>query len=215
MLTINHIDFLEKNTIFYNKLNSKEKEIVTTNSYTVKFPSGKTLLSGDDKCSGFIIVISGCLRVFISSPDGKEITLYKLLQGDSCIFSASCIFNNVNFNVNIEALEDTEVIILPSNQLDILSKGNPLIKEYILQLTQSKMSEVMWLLEQILFTSFDERLKNYLLEFDSNVINITHNTIAKDLGTAREVVSRMLKHFENQGLISLSRGSIEIINLGG
>ncbi|MEG2892860.1 MAG: Crp/Fnr family transcriptional regulator [Clostridium sp.] len=213
MLNQKHIDFLEKNTVFYNKLDKKEKDIVANHSYATNFNIGNTIHIGDESCTGFIIVTSGCLRIFLNSPDGKEITLYKLLKGDSCIFSAACIFNNINFRVNIEAFEDTEVIILPSNQLDDLSKGNPLIKEYILQLTQSKMSDVMWLLEQILFTSFDERLKNYLLEFNTNVINITHSTIAKDLGTAREVVSRMLKHFENQGMIRLSRGEIEIINI--
>ena len=75
------------------------------------------------------------------------------------------------------------------------------------------MSEVMWIMEQVLFTSFDKRLKDYLLDFNCKTVKITHNTIAKDLGTAREVVSRMLKHFENEGMIKVSRGVIEIINL--
>lgn len=213
MLMHSDIDFLKNNTTFFNKLNHEEQEEFINNSFHTSFKNNHYPHISENECSGLIIVLKGRLRAFLNSPEGKEITLYKLLDGDSCIFTAACIFNNINFNVNVEALENTEVIVLPSQYLDLLSKKNIVFQQYILQLTQSKMSEVMWLIDQILFTSFDKRLKNYLLDFNSSYINITHSTIAKDLGTAREVVSRMLKHFENEGMVKLSRGAIEIIDL--
>lgn len=213
MLKDKEINFLENNTTFFNKLSSDQKKMFIDNSFHSVFNKKDLPHISENECSGFIIVLSGVLRVYLTSADGKEITLYKLLDGDSCIFTASCIFNNVSFNVNVEALLDTDVIILPSKDLDYLSKSNIEFGSYLLQLTQSKMSEVMYLIEQIVFKSFDKRLKEYLADFNSSTIETTHSEIAKDLGTAREVVSRMLKHFENEGMIKMKRGVIEIINL--
>lgn len=213
MLSDLDINFLKNNVIFYNKLNNQEQDQFNLNAFNSTFKSNHFTNISESECSGLIIVLKGALRAFLNSSEGKEITLYKLLDGDSCIFTASCVFNNINFNVNVEAIEDTEVIILPSQHLDSLSKNNIVFQQYLLHLTQSKMSEVVGIIEQILFTSFDKRLKSYLLEFNCSSIKITHNTIAKDLGTAREVVSRMLKQFENDGMIKLSRGAIEIIDL--
>lgn len=213
MIKDNEIKFLENNTVFFNKLSSEEKKLFIDNSFHSSFKKQDLPHASENECSGFIIVLNGMLRVYLTSSDGKEITLYKLLAGDSCIFTASCVFNNISFNVNVEAAEDTDVIILPSKDLDYLSKSNLDFGHYLLQLTQSKMSEVMYLVEQIVFKSFDKRLIEYLSEFNSSTITITHSEIAKDLGTAREVVSRMLKHFENEGMIKMKRGSIEIINL--
>lgn len=213
MLIDSSINFLEKNVPFYNKLNKQEIDMFNSNAFMTTFKKNHLIRVSKHECSGLIIIFNGCLRAYLNSSEGKEITLYKLLKYDTCIFTASCVFNNINFNMDVEAIEDTEVIILPSKYVEILSKQNMLFKEYLLQLTQSKMSEVMWIMEQVLFTSFDERLKNYLLDFNSDEIKITHSEIAKDLGTAREVVSRMLKHFENEGMISMSRGIIKIMNL--
>ena len=213
MLKDFQISFLKNNMPFFNKLNKEQQQWFVDNSIYTTIKTTNSNYMSEKECTGLIIVVNGSLRAFLDSPEGKEITLYKLLQGDTCIFTASCIFNNINFNVNVEAIEDTEVIILPSNYLDFLSKNNIDFQEYLLQLTQSKMSDVMYIVEQILFTSFDKRLKEYLLEFNVPIIEITHNTIAKDLGTAREVVSRMLKHFEKEGMIKTSRGIIEIVDL--
>lgn len=213
MLTELSIDFLKSNLPFYNKLTMEQQELFISKAFESTMKDNNVFHTSYKECTGLIIVIDGILRVFLNSEEGKEITLYKLLAGDCCVFTSSCIFNNINFQVNLETIEDSRVIILPSKFVDYLSKNNIEFQQYILQLTQSKMSEVMYLMEQILFTSFDKRLKDYLLSFNSEHIEITHNKIAKDLGTAREVVSRILKHFENQGMIKVSRGSIDLINL--
>lgn len=213
MLRKSDITFLKNSIPFYNTLTFDEQEDFNKNSFHTVFKANQFSHIAQKECSGLFVILNGSLRAFLNSPDGKEITLYKLLNGDCCIFTASCIFNNINFNVNVEALEDTEIIVLPSQYVDSIQNNNIAFQKYILQLTQSKMSEVIWIIEEILFSSFDKRLKDYLLNFNSNTIVTTHNTIAKDLGTAREVVSRMLKHFENEGIVKLSRGIIEIIDL--
>lgn len=213
MLNKFDIKFLENNIPFYNKLSQSEKELFDSKSIHVKYSNLSPIYISDENCNGLIIVISGILRAFLNSMEGKEITLYRLFQGDTCILSASCIFKNIDFNINLHSLEDTEVIIFPSRYLDQISKSNQYLQQYLLELTQSRFSEVMWVMQDIVFTSFDRRLINYLEEFHSSTIKITHDSIAKDLGTAREVVSRMLKYFEKEGMVKLSRGAIEIIDL--
>ena len=205
--------FLREHIKFYNKLTLEEKELFNSKAIHSHIEKNKLLYISENDCSGLIIVLNGSLRAFLTSAEGKEITIYRLLPNDTCILSASCIFNNINFNINIETSKDTEVLILPSNYLSKLSKSNSALQEYLLDITQSKLSDVMWIIEQIVFTSVDKRILNYLRTFNSKIIKITHETIAKDLGTAREVVSRMLKYFEKEGMVKLSRGTIEIINL--
>lgn len=211
------IKFLNDNIPFYKLLSNEEKEIFNSYCTNVKFEKNHIIYVGEKECSGMIVVKKGILRAFLNSNEGKEITIYKLLDSDICILSASCVFKNINFNINIQAVEEIEVLILPSKYVLMLSNKNPAINNYILELTQSKFSEVMWIIEQIVFTSFDKRLINYLEEYsslgNSSLLRVTHDTIAKDLGTAREVVSRMLKYFEKEGKIKLSRGTIEIIDL--
>ena len=213
MLNKFDIDFLEKNTQFYSKLTKEDKDVFNSKAIHVNYSKDDSLYSSDKNCNGFITVLTGTLRAFLTSDEGKEITLYRLEKGYSCILSASCIFKNIQFNINIDALENTEAIVLPSEYLQRLSQNNMSLNQYILDLTQSRFSEVMWIMQDIVFTSFDKRLIKYLESFNEKVIKVTHESIANDLGTAREVVSRMLKYFEKEGMVKLSRGSITIIDL--
>lgn len=213
MLNKFDIDFLEKNTQFYSKLTKEDKDLFNSKAIHVTYSKDDSLYFSDKNCNGFITVLSGTLRAFLTSDEGKEITLYRLEKGYSCILSVSCIFKNIQFNINIDALDHTEVIVFPSEYLQKLSQNNMSLNQYILDLTQSRFSEVMWIMQDIVFTSFDKRLIKYLESFNKKVIKVTHENIANDLGTAREVVSRMLKYFEKEGMVKLSRGSITIIDL--
>ena len=213
MLNKFDIDFLEKNTQFYSKLTKEDKDLFNSKAIHVTYSKDDSLYFSDKNCNGFITVLSGTLRAFLTSDEGKEITLYRLEKGYSCILSASCIFKNIQFNINIDALEHTEAIVFPSEYLQKLSQNNMSLNQYILDLTQSRFSEVMWIMQDIVFTSFDKRLIKYLESFNKKVIKVTHENIANDLGTAREVVSRMLKYVEKEGMVKLSRGSITIIDL--
>ena len=213
MLNKFDIDFLENHTQFYSKLTKEDKDIFNSKAIHVMYSKDDSLYFSDKNCNGFITVLSGSLRAFLTSEEGKEITLYRLEKGYSCILSASCIFKNIQFSINIDALENTEAIVLPSEYLQRFSQNNMSLNQYILDLTQSRFSEVMWIMQDIVFTSFDKRLIKYLESFNKKVIKVTHENIANDLGTAREVVSRMLKYFEKEGMVKLSRGSITIIDL--
>ena len=148
---------------------------------------------------------------------GKEITLYRLFDRDACLFSAACMMNNIQFDICIEAEKPTETILIPSPVYKKLSDESLSISNFNNQLMASRFSEVMWLVEQISFTSMDKRLAAYLLEqsaiYDSTTINLTHESMANDLGTAREVISRMLKYFQNEGLVSVFRGGVSILNM--
>lgn len=175
---------------------------------------GKVLHRGYLDCTGLYIIKQGQLRIYMISDQGKEITLYRLFERDICLLSASCIFNNIQFEVHIEVEKDSQVYIIPTAVYKKLMNESLTISNFTNQLISSRFSDVMWLMEQILFRNFDHRLATFLIDEsridDSDTIYMTHEEIAKHLGSAREVVSRMLKYFQSEQMISLFRGGIKI-----
>ncbi|WRS28041.1 Crp/Fnr family transcriptional regulator [Oscillospiraceae bacterium MB08-C2-2] len=182
-----------------------------------RFSKGQLLHSGEDKCSGLFLVKSGQLRVFILSENGKQITLYRLFAWDICLFSASCIMKNINFILHVEAEKDSDILVIPPDIYANLMKTSLPVADYTNQLMASRFSDVMWIMEQVLFTSFDSRLASFLVEQseieDTTLLRITHDEIARHMGSAREVVTRMLNYFSGEGLVELSRGQVSLINL--
>ena len=163
-----------------------------------------------------MLVKSGNIRAFFLSDSGKEITLYRLFENDACIMSASCILKNITFEIVLEAERESEVILVPTEIYQKLNNTSLAVQDFTNQLISSRFSDVMWVMEQIVFMSFDKRLAIFLLEQsaieDSDVISLTHDVIAKNMGTAREVVTRMLKYFQTLEIVKVTRGSIEIID---
>jgi CRP/FNR family transcriptional regulator len=204
---------------FWDKLSSREMELFKNNIQKVKYSKGENLHSTDNECLGLLMVLSGELRVYILSEDGREVTLYRLSEGDACVLSASCILHNITFDVFIDAECDTEVLLLNISAFSQLTQGNVYVENFALRNTVDRFSDVMWAIEQILFTSFDKRLATFLLDESSknksSDIKLTHDQIAKYMGSAREVVSRMLKNFESLGIVKLSRGLIHIVDKDG
>ena len=160
------------------------------------------------------MIKSGELRVYILSPEGREVTLYRLGSGSTCLLTASCILKNITFSVMVDAEVDSEVFLISSSAFKELKNKNIQVESFSNDIINCHFSETMWAMEQILFTSFDKRLAFFLLEQSeekkTETLNFTHEYIAKNLGSAREVVSRMLKYFQNEGIVSLARGSIII-----
>lgn len=181
-----------------------------------RFLKGTTIHEGGLECTGLLVVRTGQLRAFITSADGREISLYRLLERDICLFSAACMIRSIRFNISIEAENDTDLWIIPAEIYQEVMKESVQLANFTNELMAERMSDVMWLMEQILWESMDRRLAEYLLEQSSlqgsTQITTTHEQIARDLGTAREVVTRMLKYFKSEGLIALSRGKIEILD---
>ncbi|HAF59794.1 MAG TPA: Crp/Fnr family transcriptional regulator [Bacillota bacterium] len=197
---------------FWKSLTGEQKQTLENSITLLRIPEGTIHHGGSDDLDGLFLVKEGRMRAYIVSETGKEITLYRLLERDICIFSASCMLRNISFEILVEAEKDTEAFLIPSSVYQDLLKNSIHVSDYTNQLMSSRFSDVMWIMEQVLFMSFDKRLALFLLEQSniegSNRLLITHETIAKHMGTAREVVTRMLKYFAAEGIVELFRGGI-------
>ena len=176
---------------------------------------GTVLQGGRGDCVGLVLVRQGRLRACSVSPEGRQVTLYRLLPGDICLFSASCMMRSLQTEILIEAERDTEFwLISPEVYRQVMEESAPLAN-FTNELMAGRLSEVMWLMEQIMWQSMDKRLATFLLEEsgleESDTLTLTHEQIAGHLGTAREVVSRMLKYFQEEGMVRLRRGAVELI----
>lgn len=211
-----NMDFLYKTLTFWDKLNEKQQSLLLNNMLAVKYRQGENIHSGENDCVGVLLIKSGDLRTYILSEDGREITLYRLVAGDVCILSASCILKNITFDVHIDAEHDSEVLLIHSNIFQQICNENVYAENFSYKAVVDRFSDVMWAMQQILFMSFDKRLAIFLLdELSKNgtdSVLFTHGQIAKYIGSAREVVSRMLKYFEKEGFIALFRGGIKIVD---
>lgn len=199
----------------WNKLTPGQQKILTKNAIRRTVPKGTPLHTGMD-CTGLLLVQSGQLRAFILSEDGREITLYRLLDGDICLFSASCMMKSIQFDVMIKSEKDTVLYVIPADLYKEMMEQSAALANFTNEVMAARFSEVMWLLEQILWKRFDQRLAGFLLEESAlegtDVLKITHETIGSHLGNPREVVTRMLRYFQNEGLVKLTRGTVEITN---
>lgn len=200
---------------FWNDLSAEDKKFLCENSYKVEYESGSNLHSGME-CSGVIIVNSGCLRLYIMSDEGRDITLYRLRGGDMCMLSASCVLQSITFDVFVDAEEKSECYVISGPAFAKLSERNLYVKNFALETAVSRFSDVMWVMQQILFMSMDKRLAIFLYDESnrtgSDMISLTHEQIAKYIGSAREVVSRMLKYFSKEGLVEVSRKGVKILD---
>lgn len=173
---------------------------------------GDALHRGGEECTGLILVCSGQLRVYTLSREGREITLYRLLERDICLFSAACMIRSLQVELQIDAEKDTEFYLIQTEVYHALMQDSAVIANFTNQLMASRFSDVMWLMDQVLWKRQDQRLAAFLLEEaaleGSASLALTHETIARHLGTAREVVTRMLRYFQEEGWIRLARGTV-------
>ncbi|MDY4082298.1 MAG: Crp/Fnr family transcriptional regulator [Candidatus Metalachnospira sp.] len=198
----------------WDKLKKEEQSLLENNISRHKIKKNEILHRGFDDCIGLVVVISGRFRAYIISDSGREVTLYRLFERDICLLSASCVLSGIQFEISIEAEENSEFYIIPPNIFNELMEQSAAVANYANKIMASRFSDVMWLMDQIMFKSFDVRLAEFLLEESnveqSDILTITHEKIANHMGSAREVVSRMLKYFQTEGIVKLSRGNIEI-----
>ena len=207
----------EKYFSFWQFLTGSERELVEQHTKTVRYSKGETIHNGGGECIGLLLVKSGTLRTYILSEEGREITLYRNYEGDVGILSASCVLKSITFEVFIDAEEDSEVLIINAAAFARLMSGNIHVECYAYRQTAGSFSNVMWAMQQILFMSFDRRLALFLYEelkkTGGDTVSLTHEQVAKYMGSAREVVSRMLKYFVSEGIAELSRGGIRIVDM--
>ena len=198
----------------WDKLTADQQQRIANVIEFRKIKAGTQIHDSSSECLGLVLVRSGQLRAYILSEDGREITISRLFEYDVSLLSASCVMPDMQFNVMIEAEKDTEFWSIPACLFKNLVDESLAVSNYSRNLLSSNFSELMWLMEQIMWKSFDKRLAAFLLEEasleDSNQLKITHERIAGHMGTAREVVTRMLRYFQSEGMVKLTRGTIEI-----
>lgn len=208
---------LRQSLPFFEVLPPEERQLLLSSAMSMTYPGGHILAQGDAECTGVEIIGSGRARVFANSPGGGEITLFRLLPGDVCLFSAACMLRGLTVETSMQTEEETELVVIPTGVYRTLSERVPAVQAYTLQLMAEKLSDVMWMLQQFVFSNVARRLADALLERrnldGSDELHLTHEVLARDLGTAREVVTRLLKQMQLDGLVELSRGKIRLLDL--
>ena len=198
----------------WNQLSAAQQERILGSLSERSVKKGALLHNGGADCAGLLVVRSGQLRAYIISEEGREITIYRLFDRDICLFSASCVMRSVQFDVTVAAEKDTDLWVIPAEVYRQLMEESAPLANYTNELMAGRFSEVMWLMEQVMWNSMDRRVAAFLLEESAiegaNRLSITHETIANHLGTHREVVTRMLRYFQSEGMVELSRGVVEL-----
>ena len=198
----------------WDRLTPAQRTLLEGAAFQRTVPAGTLLHNGQADCTGLFLVRSGQLRAYIVSDEGREISLYRLFDYDLSLFSAHCMMQSIQFDIIIEAEKETQLWVIPVDTYKQLMGESIAVAHFTNELMGSRFSEVMWLMEQILWKSFDKRLASFLLEEaileGTDALKITHETIANHLGTAREVVTRMLRYFQNEGMVQLTRGTVEL-----
>jgi CRP/FNR family transcriptional regulator, anaerobic regulatory protein len=192
-------------------LPERERESVFRAASLIKVPGGATLFDEGDPCRGFALLLSGTVRVSKIGPNGRELHLYDVAPGDSCILTCACLLGQSTYNAHAAAREDLEMIVLPAPAFrDLCGQLEPFRNQVFARFSE-RMTEMMELVAAVAFQKLDQRLASSLIS-RPNPIRTTHQALADELGSIREIVSRLLKSFSDQGWIRLSREQIEVIN---
>jgi CRP/FNR family transcriptional regulator len=191
---------------------AKRKESIAA-LQPITVPAGTVLFDERQPCQGFPFVLSGGIRVVKLSANGRELPLYKVLPGESCIISSSCLLGRADYNARGIAETETTLALLPRSLFDALL-GEPAFRNFVFHLFAERIAELMQLIEEVAFRKLDQRLANLLLG-KGRQLHTTHQQLADELGSVREMVSRLLKGFAEQGLVRLGREQIEILDPAG
>ena len=198
----------------WDKLSPEQQRLISENLSRRRAAAGTLIHRGSADCLGYMVIISGQLRGYILSDEGRELTIYRLFDRDICVLAASCMMNSIQFEIFIEAEKDTEFWLIPPDIFKQLMESSAPAANFTTEIMSARLSETMWLMEQVMWRSMDKRIAAFLLEEcaieGSLQLKITHEVIANHLGTHREVVTRMLRFFQSEGLVELSRGTVTV-----
>ncbi len=209
-------ELLKEYIPFWDKLSQSEQQLLCNKVIKQSAKKGTVIHNGESDCLGLLVVTKGQFWAYTVSDEGKAISLFRLFDHDLSLFTASCVMSNIEFEVVIEAREEVEYLVIPANIFHDLMNTSLPVANYTNQLMGSIFSDVMWVMEQVLNKSFDKRLAGFLVEeteiTGNAMLKMTHEEIAQHLGTAREVVTRMLKYFQTEEIVALSRGCVAVID---
>lgn len=208
------MDELKKILPFWPTLNETHRELISQSVMEQTYEKGAIIHRTEDGCKGLMTVLSGQLRIYILSEEGREVTLYRVRRGEVCVLSASCLMDAITFDIFIEAMEETRVAVIPSRSLHEIMEQDSRVELFLYKTATEKFSEVMWTMQQILFLRIDQRAAQFLWdemqEKGSTVLYLTHDEIARYIGSAREVVTKVMKYLSQEGAVELSRGKVRI-----
>lgn len=207
-----------RNFPLYDLLSQKHKELYDKSVRIQTFGRGEAIHSHSGSCLGILRILSGVVSINMISDEGREVTLFRLRDGDCFALSAACVLKNVSFDAIIEAETDTTVEILPSHVLLMIIAEDKAVECEMYRITSNRFSDILTKLQQVMFRSVDSRVAEFLVgesKIVGDVITLTHEQIAKNTGSSREVISRMLKRFEDDELVSLGRGTVKIVDRAG
>lgn len=210
-------NILEDRLPFWNELKQTERDLLMDNAVKQQFNKNTIINREFEGCQGAMVLLSGQLRVYIVSEEGREVTLYRLRDGENCVLSAACLLEAITFDVIIQATEDSDMVVIPTNVLNLIIEKNPYVELFLTKTANERFADVMWTMQQILFMGADKRVAHFLFDEiekseseNSMILEYTHDEIARYIGSAREVVTRILKYFADEDVVILKRGKIEI-----
>lgn len=200
---------------FVNDLGPSE-EILRSSAWLQQFEAGAVIMDQNQNCSGVIFVLSGIIKILKISDDGREMTLYRIGRGETCVLTVACLLGtgDVPFPVSAYAEQDSSAVLVPVETFRKLFYESPSVQKFIFSSMSAKFYSVLGLLESVTFKRTSDRLMDFLITKTAGgtyPLYATHEAIASELGTAREVVSRLLKDLENNGIVKLSRGKILLL----
>jgi len=179
----------------------------------VSLPRGHQVYWQGDACQGIAFMLSGSIRVYKCSENGREISLYEIVPGETCILNASCIIGRQGYPANAVTLADCTALLIPADSFRRLMERHEALRVFIYALLGQRLAEIMELVEEVAFRRMDDRLRDYLLEKSTDgILRATHQAISNELGTSREVVTRLLRDLENRGEVHVSRNEITLLS---
>lgn len=200
----------------WDKLNKNQQNRIMGSLIEKSVKKGEIIHNGNMDCTGLFLIKCGQLRAYILSDEGREITIYRLFDRDMCLFSASCMMRSIQFEITIAAEKETQLWVIPVEVYKSIMEESAPVANYTNELMASRFSDVMWLIEQVMWKSMDKRVAMFLLEEaaieGTNELKLTHEIIANHLGSHREVITRMFRYFQSEGMVKLSRGTVQILD---
>lgn len=206
-----------ENLTFWKHLSDQERIFIQGGATHHTYEKGFYLFNNSDSCMGMVYIQKGSIRVYISSEEGREVTLFHISEGDYCVFSSACVIGGITLNVQMVAESEVELLVIHAETVAKLMESNIYFRCFTYESITQRYSTVVWVMQQMLFAHFDERMARFLLSIyektGDKIIYMTQEAMAQEVNSAREVVARMLKQFELDGLIELNRGFVVLKNI--
>jgi CRP/FNR family transcriptional regulator len=184
-------------------------------SRLMSLPAGSRVFAEHQPCQGFPLVVEGSIKVLKQAPSGRELLLYRVRPGGSCIITSSCLLGHTDYNARGVAETPLTLLPLPVPLFSRLMREHTPFRDFVFHLFAERISELMQLVEEVAFARLDQRLAKALLARETATLNLTHQQLADELGSVREIVSRLLKGFAAQGLVNLGREQVTITDRDG